>query len=132
MEKTTGILLITTGLLLLVILLGISVSINNSPKALFGGSPPGIAAASSTQRVLAVGAGTVTLFNATTACVNRTIVVATSSLALFYGSSTFAFYNGQELVASTTYNFDSGLFGCGQWQAIGATASGTVQVTEFY
>ena len=102
------------------------------PEPAFGGSPPGISAASSTQRTLTVGAGTVTLFNATTACVNRTIVVATSSLALFYGSSTFAFYNGQELVASTTYNFDSGLFGCGQWQAIGATASGTVQVIEFY
>ena len=101
------------------------------PEPAFGGASPGLAAASSTQRTIPVGAGTVTLFEAHTSCLNRTIIVATSSLALFYGSSTLAFYNGQELVASTTYNFDSGLFGCGQWQAIGGTSSGTVEVIEF-
>ena len=103
----------------------------DTPEPVFGSVTPGLAVASSTQTTIPVGAGTVTLFEANKACANRTIVVATSSLALFYGSSTFAFANGQELVASTTYNFDSGLFGCGQWQAIGATASGTVNVTEF-
>ena len=132
MDKLLGTLLSVAALI--VVLAGFLITdLNNElPGPAFGGSPPGLITASTTQRTLTVGAGTVTLFNATTACVNRTIVVATSSLALFYGSSTLSFYNGQELVASTTYNFDSGLFGCGQWQAIGATASGTVSVIEHY
>ena len=120
------------GLTLLGLVLGLAIWVSQPAQDRFGQATPGLAAGSSTQRVLTVGAGTVTLFNATTACVNRTIVVATSSLALFYGSSTLSFYTGQELIASTTYNFDSGLFGCGQWQAIGATASGTVSVIEHY
>ena len=103
-------------------------------------SPAGMATliASSTVKAIVGPSNAITLFSANVDCASRIITTYAQPIMLTFATSTdldqvvmptgsFGHYQA----ASTTIAYDSGLYGCGLWQAYGFEASTTISTSEF-
>lgn len=97
-----------------------------------GGAPSGLAlATSSIEDTVAVSSTVATIFSANLNCGSRIIGTGSTTIMISFGSSTPSNARGFWQGASSTVSYDAGLFGCGQWRAIGLNQSGSIAVTEF-
>lgn len=94
--------------------------------------------ASSTYAVNVGPLNAVTLFSARSDCTSRKITTYANPIMITFATSTDLASQviasgvlGHLQAASTTIDYDSGLNGCGLWQAFGYTASTTITVSEF-
>lgn len=103
-------------------------------------SPAGMATliASSTVKAIVGPSNAVTLFNFNVDCASRVITTYANPIMFTFATSsdlsstvkptgTFGHYQA----ASTTIAYDSGIYGCGLWQAYGFGASTTISISEF-
>lgn len=117
----------------------------NSAREVKGSAPQGMMTlvASSTKKATVGSTSPVTLFSRNDGCNSRVITTYAAPIMLTFATSTdldqtveptgqFGHLQG----ASTTVIYDSGIYGCGVWQAYGfevnsATPSSTISVSEF-
>lgn len=103
-------------------------------KTVKAGAPSGLPATMATTSSVIVGPGNaMTLFATSTACATRVISTVAQPIMLTFtdnaGQSPTGIF-GHLQAASTTVDYDSGLYGCGLVKAYGFVASTTITISE--
>ncbi len=103
-------------------------------------APSGMATlvASSTVKAIVGPQNATTLFSANVDCTSRIITTYANPIMLTFATSSALASTveptgvfGHLQAASTTIAYDSGIYGCGLWQAYGYSASTTISISEF-
>lgn len=94
--------------------------------------------ASSTLPITVGSSNAITLFSRNDGCTARIITTYASPIMITFATSTDLSSTvkptgtfGHLQAASTTVSYDSGMYGCGVWQAYGFGASTTISKSEF-
>ena len=107
-----------------------------------GSAPSGLNSVNATSSEATVGTSAIELFADNTRCTARIITTVSEPIMLHFGeiadasgyglsSTTLSGIFGHLQAASTTERYDSGLYGCGIWSAISASAvASTITITE--